>query len=56
MVVRRGTPHTYWNAGTVEARYLLVMTPRIARLIEAIHAPGADIPALFVAHDSEILG
>ena len=35
---------------------LLVMTPRIVRLIEAIHAPGADIPALFVAHDSEILG
>ena len=56
VVVRRGTPHTYWNAGNVEARYLLVMTPRIARLIEAIHAPGADIPALFVAHDSEILG
>ena len=32
-----------------------MMTPRIARLIEAIHAPGADIPALFAAHDSEIL-
>ncbi len=51
----RGTPHTFWNAGDVEARYLLVMTPRIAHLIEAIHAPGADIPALFAAHDSELL-
>jgi mannose-6-phosphate isomerase-like protein (cupin superfamily) len=51
----RGTPHTYWNAGAVEARYLLVMTTRIAQLIEAIHAPGADIPALFGAHDSELL-
>jgi mannose-6-phosphate isomerase-like protein (cupin superfamily) len=51
----RGTPHTFWNAGDVEARYLLVMAPRIARLIEAIHAPAADIPALFAAHDSELL-
>jgi mannose-6-phosphate isomerase-like protein (cupin superfamily) len=51
----RGTPHTYWNAGPDEARYLLVMTPRIARLIEAIHMPGADIAQVFAAHDSELL-
>jgi len=51
----RGTPHTYWNAGNVEARYVLVMSTRLARLIEAIHEPGADIPALFAAHDSELL-
>jgi uncharacterized cupin superfamily protein len=55
VMARRGTPHTYWNNGETEARYLLVMTPRIARLIEAIHAPGADTPALFAAHESEIL-
>ena len=55
VVARRGTPHTYWNAGDVEARYLLIMTPRIASLIGAIHAPGADIPAVFAEHDSEIL-
>ena len=30
VLARRGTPHTYWNAGASEARYLLVMTPRIA--------------------------
>jgi mannose-6-phosphate isomerase-like protein (cupin superfamily) len=51
----RGTPHTYWNAGLDEARYLLVMTPRIARLIEAIHVPGADIAEVFAGHDSELL-
>jgi uncharacterized RmlC-like cupin family protein len=56
VVAPRGTPHTYRNTGDVEARYLLVMTPRIARLIGAIHAPGADIPAVFAAHGSEILG
>ena len=55
VMASRGTPHTFWNAGDVEARYLLVMTPRIAHLIEAIHAPGADIPAVFAAHDSELL-
>ena len=55
VVAPRGTPHTYWNAGAVEARYILVMSTRIARLIESIHAPGADIPALFAAHDSELL-
>jgi mannose-6-phosphate isomerase-like protein (cupin superfamily) len=51
-----GMPHTYWNAGPEEARYLLVMTPKIAQLIEAIHEPGADIAAAFIAHDSELLG
>jgi mannose-6-phosphate isomerase-like protein (cupin superfamily) len=55
VVAPRGTPHTYWNSGSVEARYVLVMSKRIAGLIEAIHAPGADIPALFTAHDSELL-
>jgi mannose-6-phosphate isomerase-like protein (cupin superfamily) len=55
VLARRGTPHTYRNAGRTEATYLLVMTPRIAALIEEIHRPGADIAALFAAHDSEIL-
>ena len=55
LMAPRGTPHTFWNAGEVEARYLLVMTRRIAHLIEAIHASGADIPALFAEHDSGLL-
>jgi mannose-6-phosphate isomerase-like protein (cupin superfamily) len=54
MLARKGTPHTYRNAGDVEAEYLLVMTPRIAALIEAIHRPEADVPALFAAHASEL--
>ena len=55
VVAPRGTPHTYWNAGSIEAHYVLVMSKRIAHLIEAIHAPDADIPALFAAHNSELL-
>jgi len=38
VLVPRGTPHTYWNPSPGATRYLLVMTPRIAGLIEAIHA------------------
>jgi mannose-6-phosphate isomerase-like protein (cupin superfamily) len=54
VLVRRGTPHSYRNAGDVEAEYVLVMPPRIAALIDAIHRPGADVPALFEAHASEL--
>ena len=51
------TPHAYGNARRGEpVRYLLVMTPRIHALVEALHAPGAvDYPAIFRAHDSELL-
>jgi len=56
VLARRGTPHAYWNAGDTEAEYVLVMPPRVASLIEAIHEPDADIPALFEAHASELLG
>ena len=45
-------------AADVQARYLIVMTPRIAALVEAIHEPGArlDLPGLFRRFDSELLG
>lgn len=59
VVVPRGTPHTYWNAGGGPARYLLVMGPKTHRLIEAIHASTthdlATMVALFAAHGSELL-
>jgi mannose-6-phosphate isomerase-like protein (cupin superfamily) len=58
--VPRATPHTYWNAGDSRLRYLLVMTPRIHRLIQAIHSSTDKSPStlreLFRAHDSELLG
>src|ERR671934_1239791 len=55
VLARRGTPHTYWNAGRSRAEYLLVMTPPIADLVEQIHQPGADVGAIFTSHQSEIL-
>ena len=53
----KGTPHSFGNARRGEpARYLLVMTPKIRALVEALHQPGAsDYAAIFRAHDSELL-
>jgi len=56
LLVTRGTPHSYWNATSEPARYLLVMTPRIHRLIEALHSgERSDWAQIFAEHDSELL-
>ena len=56
ILVERGTPHSYWNAVAAPTRYLLVMTPRIHRLIEALHSGDRDDWArIFEEHDSELL-
>jgi mannose-6-phosphate isomerase-like protein (cupin superfamily) len=57
LLVTRGTPHSYWNAAAEPARYLLVMTPRIHALIEALHSgERSDFAQIFEEHDSELLG
>jgi mannose-6-phosphate isomerase-like protein (cupin superfamily) len=57
--VPRGTPHTYWNASPEPLRYLLIMTPKIYALIQAIHVAQDRSPAtlknLFEQYDSELL-
>jgi mannose-6-phosphate isomerase-like protein (cupin superfamily) len=56
----RGTPHTFWNPNPGATRYLLVMTPRIRDLIDAIHGMEARseeaMQAVFAAHASTYLG
>lgn len=54
VLVPRGVVHTYWTAGGGRCRYLIVLTPRLAALIEGLHEPGADVPALFARHDSAL--
>ena len=56
IVIPRGTPHTFWNASGWRTRYLIVMAPTTARLVEELH-PGTtpDVRAVFEAHDSELL-
>ncbi len=56
ILVQRGTPHSFWNATPAPARYLLVMTPRIHRLVEALHSgQRTDYAQIFAEHDSELL-
>ena len=59
VLVPRGTPHTYWNPHPVPTRYVLVMTPRIRSLIDALHAltarDQATLEATFREHASEHL-
>ena len=58
-IVSRGTPHTYWNPNATPTRYVLIMTPKIHQLIQAIHAASHRSPsalsALFAHYDSELL-
>src|SRR5436305_13183434 len=53
----KGVPHAYGNARAGQlARYLLVMTPKIRALVQALPEHGAtDYTAIFRAHDSELL-
>jgi mannose-6-phosphate isomerase-like protein (cupin superfamily) len=56
LLVPRGTPHSYWNPDSAPARYLLVMTPRIHRLIESLHSgERTDYGQIFEEHESELL-
>lgn len=59
VLVKRGTPHTYGNPKPEPARYLLIMTPNISRLIADIHALkdriSSALRALFERYDSELL-
>ena len=60
VIVPRGTPHTFWNPRAEPTRYLLVMTPRIRALIDALHATEHRTPdavaVVFAEHESEYLG
>lgn len=56
LLITRGTPHSYWNPASEPARYLLVMTPRLHHLIEALHSgERTDYATIFEEHDSELL-
>ena len=59
VIVPARTPHSYWNATSARTRYVIVMGPRTAALVAAIHVMDpfdpARLPALFEEHDSELL-
>ena len=55
----RGVPHTYWNPHAIPARYLLIMTPTIRRLIDELHTSSrrdfAAMQAIYHRYNSEII-
>lgn len=55
----RGVVHTYWNPAAEPARYLIIMTPRIHRLIKAIHAMPVRtreaLASVFEQHNSTLV-
>ena len=59
VIVPAGMPHSYWNATGGRTRYVIVLGPKTAALIVAIHAldpsERAQLPALFEEHDSKLL-
>lgn len=59
VLVPSGTSHTYWNPSTDPARYLIIMTPNIHHLIQAIHAMPVRtreaLAAAFEQHNSTLL-
>jgi mannose-6-phosphate isomerase-like protein (cupin superfamily) len=54
-----GTPHTFWNPGPGAARYLMIMGPRTAGLLEALHRSGArgamEPRQLYASFDVDLL-
>ena len=58
-LARAGVVHTYWNAGSEPARYVLVMTTRIRELIATLHddtvRAGRTTAEVFRDHRSELV-
>jgi mannose-6-phosphate isomerase-like protein (cupin superfamily) len=54
-----GVAHTFWNPRPEPARYLLIMTPNIRRLIDDLHATTDHSPetiaAIYQQHDSALV-
>lgn len=59
-LVPKGEPHTFWFPKPGPVRYLIVMGPKTAALVGAIHDGTArtftEMQRLFDAYESELLG
>ncbi len=55
----RGVSHTYWNPQPTPARYLLIMTQNIRRLIDELHTSTerdpAAMQAIYLRHNSALV-
>jgi mannose-6-phosphate isomerase-like protein (cupin superfamily) len=59
VLLPRGPAHTFWNPGPEPARYLLIVGPRTAGLLEALHGPHRPEPSglkeLYASFEVELL-
>jgi mannose-6-phosphate isomerase-like protein (cupin superfamily) len=59
VLLPKGIPHTFWNPGPTTVRYLLIVRPKTAALLEAIHRPGPPDPrgmgAVFASFEVDLL-
>jgi mannose-6-phosphate isomerase-like protein (cupin superfamily) len=59
VLLPRGTPHTFWNPGPDPARYLLVIGPKTAGLLELLHGarrpPPSELKALYDSFEIDLL-
>jgi mannose-6-phosphate isomerase-like protein (cupin superfamily) len=57
VIAPRGVAHTFWNASDGATRYLIVMTRKVHRLVEELHATAfANPTGTFRKYDSELVG
>ena len=60
ILLPKGVPHTFWNPGPGSVRYLIIVGPKTAGLLQALHDPGRprtdDVRGLYDAFDVDLLG
>ena len=49
VLLPHGVPHTFWNPGLGSARYLLIVRPKTAALLGALH--GTEPPDRSTLHE-----
>jgi mannose-6-phosphate isomerase-like protein (cupin superfamily) len=59
VLLPRGTAHTFWNPGPESARYLIIVGPKTAALLEVLHGPTRPPPdalkGLYDSYDVDLL-
>jgi len=59
VLLPHGVPHTFWNPGSDPVRYLIIVRPKTAGLLRALHASGGpnkiDLRQLYSSFDVDLL-
>lgn len=59
VLLPKGISHTFWNPGPAPVRYLMIVRPKTAGLLAAVHGPGPSDPrglrAVYDAFEVDLL-